>query len=386
MADILEKIYRAELKFLAPLSLEQTYQTIVKEAIKLVDADNGVIHLMKEGEFEVIYASQSQFYSIKPRPNGNVFKAFSSQKAILATDISDIKKTHPEMRKSGLRTAIFIPLSYQKENIGVLAVTSKRSQIFDKGTLRILTLFGSIASLAVRKTQLYEETQKALETRDLFISMAAHELKTPLTSISGYSQLLFRKFSKSEAPEGRWVKQLSWELLRLTYLVKELLHTDSVESGELQYFFKECSLDEITSRVVANFRLTHSTQRVSYKPPASKSDIVIGDYDKLIQVLTNILDNAAQASPANSKLSVNVNKKGSNFTISIKDQGHGIPTKDIPLIFNRFHRGSNNSREGMGLGLYLVQDIMKRHRGKISVSSIVNKGTTFTLTIPGVSI
>ncbi len=114
MDNILERIYKAGLKLLIPSTLEETYSTIVDEAVKLVGADNGIIHLEVDGEFKVVYATFPAFYNIKPRKKANVYKAFTTQLPIVA-DITDIGKAHPELRKLSIKSAVFIPLSYQNK-------------------------------------------------------------------------------------------------------------------------------------------------------------------------------------------------------------------------------------------------------------------------------
>jgi len=136
-------------------------------------------------------------------------------------------------------------------------VLSLQDGYFTEKEVNILKLFSSVASLAVIKMRLLNETQKALETRDLFISMAAHEFRTPLTTISGYTQLLYTKLAGANTSESRWIEELIWETSRLTILVNELLAANRIKSGKLQYIWKECSLKEVISRAILAFRFTH---------------------------------------------------------------------------------------------------------------------------------
>lgn len=383
MENILEKIYKSSLKLLLPSTLEKVYSIVVDEAIKLVDADSGAIYLVQNGEFKAVYSSLTALYSIKPRKRANTYKAFTSQKPIIA-DISGLERAHSVLRNMGLKAAIFIPLSYQNKAIGVLTVNTKHKNKFDEDTTRILTLFGSMVSLAIRKAQLYDETSRALETRDLFISMAAHELRTPLTAVNGYIQLLRNKLRGVDSAEARWMEQLYWESIRLANLVNELLEINRIRTGHLQYFLKECSLKEILERVYINFRFSYPNRELvlENKLDGNGKDIVIGDYDKILQVFTNLLDNAVKFSPESSSITLLVKRNKDNFVIQVKDQGMGIPKKDLPQIFDGFQQGHGHSKEGLGLGLFLVKDIINRHHGDINVRSRQGKGTTVEVKLP----
>src|SRR5260221_3851234 len=178
MNDTLEKIYKAGLKFLDPLDPQQTYATIIEEAVKLVKADYGSIALQEDGEFKKVYSTSPVWFKSEVRKKANAYKVFTTGKPIIL-GASKTNKAHPELDEIGIKSSILIPLSYRKKAIGVLIVNSRKVQHFGENELEVLKLFGSQASLAIRKTQLYNETKQALETRDLFISMAAHELRTP---------------------------------------------------------------------------------------------------------------------------------------------------------------------------------------------------------------
>lgn len=381
--NTLESIYRSGLKLLTPLTLEETYPIIVEEAIKLVNGDEGRV-LLKDGKsLELVFASTTGAASIqKVRKKGFAFQAFSKRRAFYI-NTKDHPTVHPHIIKYGVRSALFIPLAYRKSTIGVLVVHSFKTKKFTDRELDILKLFGSLASLAIRKAQLHFETQKALETRDLFISMAAHELRTPLTSINGYIQLLNGRKNRMGESEARWVEQLSWESLRLTNLVKELLTVNQIKSGDLTYYFDQLSLFSVVERVVTNFSFTQPKHQLTVNNKLKENeDFIIGDFDKLVQAVGNLAENAANYSPAGSEVIISLLEKNNFLYLQIKDQGVGIDESDLPNIFERFYRGKGNSKEGMGMGLYLVKDIISRHKGTVSVKSKVAKGTTIEILLP----
>ena len=170
-SNILERIQTAGLKFLVPLTLEETYQTIVQEAIKLIDAEYGSILLEENNEWKRVYASSKLADKTESRKKGNTYKAFTQNKVIIA-DIKETAKFHPELKKQGVKSSIYIPLIYKDKAIGVLSINAKKKVEQTDSELKTLKLFGSMASLVIRKAQLYKETQDALDTRDFFISLS----------------------------------------------------------------------------------------------------------------------------------------------------------------------------------------------------------------------
>jgi signal transduction histidine kinase len=379
----LEKIYTSGLKLLEPLTLESTYETIVKEAIKLVGASYGSLTVPQDGEFKQVYSTLP--VSVSRRKKGFTYKAFQQRKIIIveADQEPGFLDIYPNYKDLGIKSIVLIPLFYRKQAIGVLAVNSIKRAHFTKEYLSMLQLFGSLATLAIRKNQLYEETKKALETRDLFISMAAHELRTPLTAVHGYVQLLKHKFHGQDSVEGRWVEQMYWESVRLTNLINELLEINRIRSGELHYILKECSLKEITERVRNSFQFSFPQRNLIIEDQLKEGqDLVIGDYDKILQVFTNLINNAVKFSPESTPIILSLKSNHREINIQVKDQGLGIDKRDLPYIFDDFQRGKGHNKEGMGLGLFLVRDIVSRLHGDVRVRSKINRGTTFEVTLP----
>lgn len=380
---ILEKIYKASLKFLVPQTPEEVYQVIVEEAVKLVDADFGSIVLEQNGKLVKVYSSSEVGYQVKFRKNGFTYQSFKERKIVIAP-IFQFGKSHADLRAMGIRWSMFIPLSYHGKAIGTISVNSKRDKEFTKKEQQSLELLGSMASLAIRRSQLYSETQKALEARDLFISMAAHEFRTPVTTIYGYAQLLYNRKENLPEAESRWAEGMHTESYRLTLMMNDLLEINRIKSGRMQFDWKECSLRYLMTRTVNNFKFNYPDREIVLRErlQENEADYVIGDHDKLLQVFTNILDNAAKFSKHDTKVIFDLCSKGGNFIISIKDSGTGISKKDLPRIFEGYYRGRDANREGMGLGLFLAKNIVDEHHGFIHIHSKVNKGTTVEVHLP----
>lgn len=382
----LEKIYLSSIKFLAPLSLEKTYSTIVQEAAKLVKAQWGSVLLEQNGELKRVYSSIPLKRQIKHRKRGFLYRSFKTDKPI-ALSAKQIAKVHPEIEELAITSDVIIPLSSQNKSIGILSVLTKREQSFTGKEINTLILFGSLASLAIRKAQLYDDTKRDLETRDLFISMAGHEIKTPITTIFGYTQLLFNNFHQGKKLKGEWIDSLFAECDRLKSLVNDFLEIGHIKKGSLHYNLKEYSIKAIANQAINNFSFNYSHRDLILKDYISTNkDTAVVDHDRLMQVLINLLDNAAKYSPPDRKIMLILKSDQLNFIIQIKDQGIGIAKKDLPKIFNRYYRKSGDSHRGLGLGLFIVKNIIEYHHGSINLHSQLHKGTTVEIKLPRIKI
>ncbi len=383
--DILEKIYKAGLKLLDPLDTPTLYEAIAYEAVNLVKGDEGRILLREEGQFKLAYGFPEIAKHVQVRKKGFAYESYTKRKAFLV-DMSKYPTVHQDLSKRGIKSILFIPLSYKKETLGVLVVQSYKDKKFTERELDILKLFGSLASQAIRRTQLYDEVKKALDVRDMFISMAAHELRTPLTTISGYAQLLQLKMKAEDGITKVWMNEMFNEVQRLTLLVKELLEINRIKAGTLQYTYKESNINEIVDRSVKTIEFGYPKKKIVLDNRLGDDDVVIGDFDKLLQVMNNVLENAAKYTPDEKEIKLTVCKRNNQLRIIVKDKGIGIPSKDLPEIFKGYVQGKNHTREGLGLGLFLAKSIIDKHHGDIIVRSKEKKGTTVEIRLPRVNI
>ena len=234
---------------------------------------------------------------------------------------------------------------------------------------------------------------KQLEQRkDDFIKMASHELKTPITSITGYVQLLQNIYEQQDEKTLQVSKEviksslgtISRQVLRLTRLVSELLDLSRIESGRLDLKKTEFNLEELVEEAVQEARYTTTRHAIIFSSEYKGN--LIGDRDRIGQVLANLLNNAIKYSTDSDKIEVWMEAVGENrVTISIKDYGIGIAKKDQSRIFERFYRAEGKSEQtypGFGIGLFIANEIVQRHNGTITVKSQKNKGALFVLSLP----
>lgn len=246
---------------------------------------------------------------------------------------------------------------------------------------------GITLSIIVTDLSFQKEAQKqkmALDRKDDFISIASHELKTPVTSIKGYIQILRHSFigdgnSKAEALLGRAEAQVN----KLTSLIQDLLDVKKIETGQLAFQNEIFNFNVLANETIDEMSQGLNMQEIRYAPEAEWN--IYGDRNKIGQVVSNFIDNASKYSPPESLILVHARQVGKCIRLSVTDRGIGIPEEQQEKIFDRFFRVNSkmeNTYSGLGLGLYICSDIIKRHLGKIGVSSTPGKGSTFYFELP----
>ena len=249
---------------------------------------------------------------------------------------------------------------------------------------------GSFAGYAGSVTDI-TEMKKMEERKDDFIKMASHELKTPITSIKGYAQLLLsiydevneEKFQASRSTVKSSLTTISKQVSKLTRLISELLDLTRIESGKLELHKSVFDLSSLIEEAVQDVRYT--TNRHAIIIHNNFEGTIYADKDRLSQVLLNLLTNAIKYSPAADKVEIFVDGDKTKTTIKIKDFGIGIDKRDQSKIFHRFYRVEGKSEQtfpGFGIGLFIASEIVQRHNGIVQVESQKNKGSTFIITLP----
>jgi len=223
--------------------------------------------------------------------------------------------------------------------------------------------------------------------KDEFISMASHELKTPLSSLKGMTQLLHRRLQRAGSKEVANLANMENAIRRMEMLVNDLLSTSFIEMGKFALYKKTCDLGELCRSLVDEFVLGTNP------PPAIEVDIpaepimVDLDSNRIGQVVMNLLSNARKYSPPDSLIGITLTKNAGFCVISVRDSGIGIAPERLPHIFDRFYRVPNievlrGSSVGLGLGLYISKEIVERHSGHIEVASEAGKGSIFSIFLP----
>jgi signal transduction histidine kinase len=245
--------------------------------------------------------------------------------------------------------------------------------LVDEGKDEIATLINVFNRLMA---QITENVKK----KDEFIGIASHELKTPLTTVKGYIEML--KTMEDQPPKKQFVESAFKNVLKLEDLVKDLLDVSKIESGQLQLEMAKFDLSQLLDETIASAQMMSVTHTIIRKDEI-KEQMIYGDRKRIEQVLVNLLSNAVKYSPGEKEVFVNMQRMENEVIIRVRDFGIGIPEEEHALIFDRFYRtkGSSVHISGFGLGLYICRDIVKRHGGKIWIESM-KKGTVFNFSLP----
>ncbi|MET0391863.1 MAG: PAS domain S-box protein [Chitinophagaceae bacterium] len=235
------------------------------------------------------------------------------------------------------------------------------------------------------------DIKKLEQRKDDFIKMASHELKTPITSIKGYVQLLMNIYEEVSADKLQAAKgtvksslgTIAKQVNKLTRLISELLDLSRIESGKLE--LDKTSFDPVSLVEEAVQDARHTTSRHAILIHSDYEGKVYADRDRIAQVLLNLLTNAIKYSPDAGQIDVSLKGDKKNVTISVADPGIGIEKKEQQKIFDRFYRVEGKNEQtypGFGIGLFIASEIIQRHNGTISVKSDKGKGSVFTFTLP----
>jgi DNA-binding response OmpR family regulator len=232
-----------------------------------------------------------------------------------------------------------------------------------------------------------DDQKKVEKEKDEFLSIASHELKTPLTSIKAYVQLLERKLKlNKESAEAGFVTKVQDQIEKLNTLITDLLDVSKIENGKLKINKKPTNLGNVITNAIETILQTHENN-VKIKYDGIISDILIPlDEIRIEQVLINFLTNAIKYSPQNNQVIVTtfVDEEEQEVKVNVTDFGIGIPDFKQEAVFNKFYRVEESSLQfqGMGIGLFICSEIIKQHHGNIGVSSKVGEGSTFYFTLP----
>jgi signal transduction histidine kinase len=268
-----------------------------------------------------------------------------------------------------------------------------------EGYIKGITLLASLATAValpplvprildlIRAARLSEQRAAELRSRDEFLSVAAHEFKTPITAISGYVQVLERRAMPAlAARDWRAIRVIGEQAARLQRLVDELLDLSRVELGRFVIERVPLDLARLTAAVVDDLRPMMERHELHLRDTGAAPLVVRGDAGRLQQMLHNLLANAITYSPHGGAIEVRLAREVGWAVVAITDHGIGIPVAAQPHVWERFFRASNVDHhgilDGFGIGLYVVKEIVERHDGTVALTSAEGVGSTFTVHLP----
>jgi signal transduction histidine kinase len=320
---------------------------------------------------------------------------FSSAQDMLALDLESLRTYYLE--RFEIRDESGQPLSYSE----LPAAKALQGESYTEAVLQYFDRQTGISSWSLVKASpicderghvqfavnIFSDLTERMELeqrKDTFIGMASHELKTPITSLKGFTQLLKRRIDKQDMQgSSELLVSIENQITRLTKLIDDLLDVAKIEAGNLEYAEEPIELNALILEIVETIYQTNSTHTISIHGTAQKQ--VIGDCDRLGQVFINLITNAIKYSPNAKTVDVSITNAEDEIVVSVRDYGIGIPQEHQSKVFERFYRiydAKEKTFPGLGMGLYISDEIVKRHGGKIWVESSEGEGSTFFVSLP----
>ncbi len=328
---------------------------ILDKSLKIKSANNAFFKLFKLHKKE-IYGKSIFGFSVKKEEIPNLKKILTDV-FIKNIPVHEIELTH-KFERVGEKTII----------IGA------RRIVLDGYKTKLMLL--SIEDISERKMK---DTQK-----DDFVGYVTHELRTPLTSMSMFIQLLTGYHKKTEDKKSQFLlSKVTTQMDRLSRLLDSFADVYKAQSGKLEIKKEKTDLNMLVSEAIESFQYTQSTHDIEHVGQIKKPLNL--DKERINEVIVNLLTNAIKYSPAADKIIVTLSEDEKNAIVRVQDFGMGIPKDEKEKVFERFFRvkGKDDYNiKGLGLGLYIVNNIIKQHKGKLWVESEENKGSTFSFSLP----
>ena len=298
-----------------------------------------------------------------------------------------------EARRQGYNRPIIVLTGASEEDIDIQALQAGADDYITKDLLQG-DLLHRLIRYAIERRKAEQEREQLLREqiirderevrRNEFTSMVVHELKTPLSSLKGYSQLLGKRFERAGDEQGAYLAtRMDQQVNKLTGLINELLDVTRLEGGQLPLRESAFAFDELVEEVVADIQFTAEQHSIIIEGRTHAT--IRADRERIGQVLTNLLTNAIKYAPDSKTILVKLTGDAQSVTACIQDSGPGIPKASQVRIFEPFYqieRPDQGPAQGLGLGLAIAAGLIERHHGKIWVESEEGVGTIFCFTLP----
>ncbi|MGV7105550.1 ATP-binding protein [Flavobacterium sp. U410] len=377
------------------LDVQNILQIVTDVTTKFSGASYGAFFynsLTEDGEamrlFTLSGAKREDFMKLGMPRNTDIFKkTFNSKEAFIANDITqheDFGKNTPHngLPKGHLavRSYMSIPvISMSGENLGSLLFGHSMPGRFSQEHIKMMQSIASQAAIALENSRLLENVKTLSNKKDLFITVVGHELRSPLTTIKGFMQVLEEVNQDEEL--RLYIDKVLEQIDKLNFLVNDLLDIGQIGAGKMTLEKSEFCLSELVKDTIETVSYAQNTHDIIFEN--AQSMLISADKRRIQQVLYNLISNAVKYSPDADKVVVQAKTENSEVIVKVIDSGIGISEQHIHNIFDRFYRiPTQKNISGIGIGLFLCSKIIKKHGGTLSVNSIMNQGSEFVFKIP----
>jgi signal transduction histidine kinase len=391
----LSVMQRIDRELNASLEISRAMRITLEWAMRQSKAEAGLIGMLANEKLRVM--AEQGYGELKGRFADDILPLdMPSVKSAVQSSLPQQVSLQPDAGESilpGAHTQIVIPIRREGNVIGLMLLESVSDSQQDVAFLNRLS---DHAAIAISNAQLYEEVQQANEAKSEFVSFVAHELKNPMTSIKGYTELLAAgAVGPINEMQNNFLHTIRSNVERMSTLVSDLNDNSKIEAGRLRLDYKAVNLSDVVDEVIRSTgrQIEDKKQEIEVKVPESLPE-VWADQTRVSQVLTNVVSNAYKYTPEGGKLIIGAAVSTNQWDpagaaqvvhIWVEDNGIGISSEDQQKIFSKFFRSDDQkAREapGTGLGLNITKSLVEMQGGKIWFESEFRKGTTFHFTIP----
>jgi signal transduction histidine kinase len=313
-----------------------------------------------------------------------------SLKAILRGEANDyrLERVNREAPDGSIAYFTFhvVPLDELNPALGLMLIVEDVSQT-SHSEQRMMQDRNELRLLQSQLARANEELQRINRFKSFVLSMAAHDLRAPLTSILGYAGLLTNDAAVfSETEQKQALAMIEAQGHRLEHLISDLLDLDQTERGKLVISFKLCDLNELIREVIKPLDVTREFRQISLKLDLPNMPVQLqADRERLRQILNNMISNAIKYTPEGGQIEVKARAENDQAVIWVSDNGKGMTDEQLSNLFQLYYRTEDARQskvKGTGLGLFIVKTLVDAHHGRIEVASKPGQGTTFTVRLP----
>jgi signal transduction histidine kinase/HAMP domain-containing protein len=395
--DRLSLIHQVTNAVNSSLDFQRIFDAVVEGTRRLVDFDQASIARITDTETATVFAISG---SREALPEGKKilvpasrFSDALERREPAVFDVPLGRLDADTFRMPAIRREIVLPLVVGDQVIGTFNLGSRRKDAFSRPEIEVLSQIAAELGVALLQAEAYEReheaAQKLKELSDLkseFVSKVSHELRTPLTSIMGAADNLLDGIAGplDERPRAYLlrVKQNSDRLLRL---INELLDLSRIEAGKEEIHTASFQIDALIRETLDTLKPLAAERGVALAALEPSPLVIRADRDKISRVLINLLHNGIKFTPSGGCVEIAATEQGRWVKLAIRDSGAGIPPGELARIFDKFHqvkRAPGRSIPGSGLGLPISRQLVEMHGGRLTVESVLGRGSTFTVLLP----
>jgi len=395
----LQTLQRIDRELNTTLDYARTLELTVEWAMRVTDAKAGLIGVLASENAGLVlhalrgYPSEMDEFRREPWPLGRgiVGRVATTGMPNMVPDVRQ-DPDYVGMIPS-TRSQLTVPVAHENRVIGVIGLESDQVSGFDLEDLNFVVRLADHAAVSIVNARLYEEVKRANQYKSEFVSMVAHELKLPMTSIKGYSDLIVKGAAGPVSEmQLQFLNVVSSNVDRMNKLVSDLLDISRIETGRLKLEVKPVAMQVVVEETLRTLRkhIEDKQQTLVVDVPEGLPE-VMGDKSRLIQVLSNLVSNAYKYTLTGGSITVEVRPDGVStdgkqcLVCRVKDSGVGMSPEDLEKLGQKFFRaGDQRVRDvpGHGLGFSIAKNLVEMQGGQMMIESELNKGSTFSFTVP----